>query len=166
MVERRSTFTNTRDNADHQVERLDGDGIRVGDRIFEVDVETDGSIRVSSEQGAATAWTAIGDGVRWIFVDGRVYELVEASPTDAPRRRASGLHGAPTAPMPATVRRVLVAPGAQVEAGDVLIVLEAMKMELPVRAGTPGTVKAIHCREGELVQPGVILLEIEDTPNP
>jgi 3-methylcrotonyl-CoA carboxylase alpha subunit len=39
-------------------------------------------------------------------------------------------------------------------------VLEAMKMELPVRANEHGTVAAVHCREGELVQPGRPLVDI------
>jgi 3-methylcrotonyl-CoA carboxylase alpha subunit len=63
--------------------------------------------------------------------------------------------------MPATVRRLLVAPGDRVKAGDSLLILEAMKMELPVRAPAAGTVRAILCREGDLVQPGVALVTIE-----
>jgi biotin carboxyl carrier protein len=41
-------------------------------------------------------------------------------------------------------------------------VLEAMKMELPVRAPHAGTVKDVSCREGDLVQPGVALLELTE----
>ena len=63
--------------------------------------------------------------------------------------------------MPATVVRVDAAPGDTVHRGDTLIVLEAMKMELPVRAPADGTVKAVHCKPGDLVQPGVPLIEIE-----
>ena len=54
-----------------------------------------------------------------------------------------------------------VKPGDRVEDGDVLIALEAMKMELPIRAPRNGVVRAILCREGELVQPGQVLLEFE-----
>jgi biotin carboxyl carrier protein len=43
----------------------------------------------------------------------------------------------------------------------VLIVLEAMKMELPVRAPTDGTIARVNCREGELVQPGQELAELQ-----
>ena len=64
--------------------------------------------------------------------------------------------------MPATVIAVTVQLGQRVAAGDVLIRLEAMKMELPVRAPRDATVIAIKCREGELVQPGVPLLELDD----
>jgi biotin carboxyl carrier protein len=48
-----------------------------------------------------------------------------------------------------------------VKKGDTLLVLEAMKMELPVRAPGDGTVTAVSCREGELVQAGVVLVELE-----
>ena len=62
--------------------------------------------------------------------------------------------------MPATVLSVQVEPGQVVSTGETVIVLEAMKMELPVRAPKGGTVSAVHCKAGELVQPGVPLLEI------
>jgi 3-methylcrotonyl-CoA carboxylase alpha subunit len=64
--------------------------------------------------------------------------------------------------MPATVRRVLVGTGDTVERGDLLVILEAMKMELPVRATTAGRITAVHCREGELVQAGVTLVELDE----
>jgi 3-methylcrotonyl-CoA carboxylase alpha subunit len=63
--------------------------------------------------------------------------------------------------MSATVVRIHVQPGDRVEAGDPLVVLEAMKMELPIRAPRDATVRAVHCREGELVQPEMILVELE-----
>ena len=65
------------------------------------------------------------------------------------------------APMPATVTALNVAPGQSVAQGDVLIVLEAMKMELPLRSPRDGVIKTLNCRKGELVQPGVALLEFE-----
>ena len=55
-----------------------------------------------------------------------------------------------------------VEPGAAVKKGDTLIVLEAMKMELPIRAPADGTVARVTCTEGQLVQPGVPLVELED----
>jgi biotin carboxyl carrier protein len=41
------------------------------------------------------------------------------------------------------------------------VILEAMKMELPIRADTDGTVASVSCKPGDLVQPGVPLVEIE-----
>ena len=63
-------------------------------------------------------------------------------------------------PMPATVVDVRAAVGDTVTAGATVIVLEAMKMELPIKAPRAGVVKAVHCGKGDLVQPGVSLLEI------
>ena len=62
--------------------------------------------------------------------------------------------------MPATVVAIHAEVGKAVNEGEAVIVLEAMKMELPIRAPRSGTVKAIHCTKGELVQPGVNLIEI------
>jgi biotin carboxyl carrier protein len=64
------------------------------------------------------------------------------------------------APMPGTVLRVLVAPGDLVKRGTTLVLLEAMKMEIPLRAPRDGSVKTIACRVGDLVQPDVSLVEL------
>jgi 3-methylcrotonyl-CoA carboxylase alpha subunit len=63
------------------------------------------------------------------------------------------------APMPATVIVVHVKPGDAVQKGDVVVVLEAMKMELPLRALGDGVVSAVLCREGELVPADATLIE-------
>jgi len=55
---------------------------------------------------------------------------------------------------------VAVGVGQQVRAGDILLTLEAMKMELPIRAPRDGIVSAVRCVPGELVQPGPPLIEI------
>lgn len=70
------------------------------------------------------------------------------------------------APMPATVAAVLVRPGAVVAAGDTLVRLEAMKMELAIRAPAAGRVATVDCRAGELVQPGRPLVTLEPRPAP
>jgi acetyl/propionyl-CoA carboxylase alpha subunit len=95
----------------------------------------------------------------WVFHDGVVHEIA-AEGSDA-RRRGAHAQGTLTAPMPATVIEIKVAAGDAVKRGDILIVLEAMKMELPVRAPGDGRVKAIHCRPGDLVQPETSLIELE-----
>lgn len=68
------------------------------------------------------------------------------------------------APMPATVSAILVEPGANVQAGDNLVRLEAMKMELAIRAPSPGRVTAVDCRVGDLVQPGRPLVTLKEEP--
>ena len=97
---------------------------------------------------------------RWVFLDGEVFRF--DVDTAATRRRGGAHHGPLSAPMPATVIRIVAQPGATVKRGDTLMILEAMKMELPIRANADGTVTGVHCREGELVQPGTTLIEIDD----
>ena len=65
------------------------------------------------------------------------------------------------APMPAAVSAVLVQPGAVVDAGETLVRLEAMKMELAIRAPWSGRVATVDCRVGDLVQPGRPLVTLE-----
>jgi biotin carboxyl carrier protein len=153
-------------------ERDDGTRARVGDRTLLLRREAHGIVRVAASSSGepagtvATAWIATAGESRWVFCDGRVFELEVAGSSRGPARprgRARSGSGAPaTAPMPATVRRIDVSPGQAVRKGDTLIILEAMKMELPVKAGADGTVTAINCREGELVQPGVPLLDLAE----
>ena len=97
----------------------------------------------------------------WVFIDGHTY-LVEGREADARKQvHVTDDQVALSAPMPATVLAIKVAPGQEVAAGDLLVVLEAMKMEVPIKAPRAGRVKSVACREGELVQPGVPLLELE-----
>jgi acetyl-CoA/propionyl-CoA carboxylase, biotin carboxylase, biotin carboxyl carrier protein len=65
------------------------------------------------------------------------------------------------APMPGTVIRVEVASGDTVRARQPLVVLEAMKMEIPVSSPFDGTVKAVHAAEGDQVAGGALLVELE-----
>jgi biotin carboxyl carrier protein len=136
--------------------------VRAEGQVFEIASDGPGSLRIAAGR-STTAWAVAADDVTWVFVDGRVFELVEVRPGDRARVTGHGphaSHGSLTAPMPATVRRVAVKVGDTVTRGDTLVVLEAMKMELPVRAPTTGTIRAVHCHEGELVQPGLVLIEI------
>jgi 3-methylcrotonyl-CoA carboxylase alpha subunit len=70
-------------------------------------------------------------------------------------------HGGLTAPMNGSVVRVMVEVGQPVEAGAQLVVLEAMKMEHNIRATEAGVIAAVHCREGEMVSEGTVLVELE-----
>lgn len=104
--------------------------------------------------------TVAGEGdERQAFVDGEVFTF-DARPGDAKPRRSKALAELLAAPMPAKVTGILVKAGERVSRGDLLITLEAMKMELPLHAPRDGTVASISCRVGELVQPGVRLMEL------
>jgi acetyl-CoA carboxylase biotin carboxyl carrier protein len=60
-----------------------------------------------------------------------------------------------------TVWKIEVSPGDQVDEGDTVVILESMKMEMPVEAEDPGTVKEIRCEEGQSVQEGDVLVVLE-----
>jgi len=72
-----------------------------------------------------------------------------------------GHSGGLTAPMNGSIVRVLVEVGQEVVAGAALVVLEAMKMEHSIRAPRDGVIKALYCSEGELVNDGATLVELE-----
>ena len=119
----------------------------------------DGRFEIDLAASPLAAIAATAGDVVWVSIDGYIFELRVTA--GAARRGRAGARDqdAVTPPMPATVVRILVKPGDSVRNGDVLIALEAMKMELPIRAPRDGIVSAIHCQEGDLVQPGTVLLE-------
>jgi acetyl/propionyl-CoA carboxylase alpha subunit len=82
---------------------------------------------------------------------------------DTESHRQGSVEGASvvTAPMPGTVIRVEVETGAEVRARTPLVVLEAMKMEIPVHSPFDGTVKAVHVAAGDRVAGGALLVELE-----
>ncbi|HXW34465.1 MAG TPA: biotin/lipoyl-containing protein, partial [Acidimicrobiales bacterium] len=96
-----------------------------------------------------------------IYVDGAdataTFRLVDRFPSPEPGTAEGSL----LAPMPGTVVRVLVSPGTSVSDGEILIVIEAMKMEHPIKSPYPGTVVAVACETGQQVDAGSILTVVE-----
>jgi acetyl-CoA carboxylase biotin carboxyl carrier protein len=60
-----------------------------------------------------------------------------------------------------SVWKVLVEPGSEVAAGDTLVVLESMEMEIPVLAESTGTVRELHVVEGEVLQEGDLIATVD-----
>jgi 3-methylcrotonyl-CoA carboxylase alpha subunit len=110
-----------------------------------------------------TVYVAGSASDRWAFWNGHVFHSTSEPAEQAGRPAGAIGTGVQSlaAPMPATVVNVVVAPGARVTKGDTLVLLEAMKMELPIRALGDGIVKAVHCRAGDLVRADQELVEIE-----
>lgn len=75
-------------------------------------------------------------------------------------RKKASAPGDVTAPLPGNVVEVLVIEGDQVEAGQALLVMEAMKMETELLANISGTVNKLHVSKGDRVTPGETLIEI------
>jgi 3-methylcrotonyl-CoA carboxylase alpha subunit len=99
-----------------------------------------------------------------IFHSGARTSLVLPAPKWLKQLGAGVLHarGALRAPMPSLVVEVKVAVGDRVEKGQAVVVLESMKTETVLRAGAAGTVKAVGCKKGEMVEEGRELVDIED----
>jgi acetyl/propionyl-CoA carboxylase alpha subunit len=123
-----------------------------------------GAFRVEHDGQSELIYVAGPPGDRWIFWNGQVFRGdfrgadggVPAPGTVRHRGAVQPL----TAPMPARVSRILARPGTAVKKGETVIVLEAMKMELPIRAPADATVSAVHCTEGELVEADAVLIEL------
>ena len=96
---------------------------------------------------------------------GQLRELTRVDPISA-AQQAQAPQGGLTAPMNGSIVRVAVRVGEQVEAGTLLVVLEAMKMEHSIRAPYAGEVIALGCAEGDLVEEGRTLIELQALPEP
>jgi len=150
VVETKPPWTVKVDEAIHHVDILAvGEGLYsllVDGRSYEVDV--------LEERGALL-----------VFVGGQVFRLEPQEEKKRLRRRveeevAVGRQ-AIVAPMPGKVVKVLVGLGDQVQAGDGVIVIEAMKMENELKAAGPGTVREVKVAPGQGVNGGDVLIVIE-----
>ena len=107
-----------------------------------------------------------------ITVNGNVYDVTveEGTGNGAPAAKAAapkaaapaGAQGAVkvNAPMPGKILKVNAAAGAAVKKGDVLVVLEAMKMENEICAPQDGTIATVECAAGDSVESGKVLVSL------
>ncbi len=147
--------------------RLLPDGRRI---VLDPDGEIELALRVSAETFELTfadrllrgSHAATGERVR-LTLEGETFAIgigSEARPAAAAGSGGAG-SGAILAPMPGVVAQVRVAPGDTVEAGQVVVVLESMKLFTSLPAGIGGVVADIACRPGDTVQAGKRLVLIE-----
>lgn len=134
--------------------------VEIAGEAYRVESAGAGVWRVTSGARSEAVHVARDADGLWVHADGRVHRVEITRAGAVPRRRVRAQDAVLTAPMPGTVLSILAEVGQAVKAGDTVLMLEAMKMELPVRAPHDGTVTAVHCREGEMVQPGVVLVDI------
>jgi acetyl/propionyl-CoA carboxylase alpha subunit len=106
-----------------------------------------------------------GPDRRWrIGVGEREFDLEVLTPLQALDAAAAAERHGPSrveAPIPGKVVAVDVAPGDEVEAGQALVVLEAMKMQNQLTAERGGRVTAVHVAPGATVETGALLVELE-----
>jgi biotin carboxyl carrier protein len=157
---------------------------RHGDRTLSVTVQRSGSARAEVGVEGAPSMDAIllDAGTVQLTADGAVHSVAVARVGDTYHvvvggelyvltpAAAGADAGAPAAalaspqivaPMPGKVLQVLVQAGQQVAAGDGLLILEAMKMEHRMTAEAAATVRAVHVADGQMVDAGVVLVELD-----
>ncbi len=146
-----------------------GDGYRVtinGER-YEVEVlDAQGGAFTLRFGGGETVrprvvhWGADGDA-KWLSSGGCAYRLER--PRERRRGSAGGSAGDNTlrAPMPAQVRAVQVGDGDEVAAGQTLLLLEAMKMEIKLSSPREGKVARVLAKQGQTVEKDQVLVELE-----
>jgi len=108
----------------------------------------------------SAATVVVAGEKRHVFLHGRCFVLAAVDPLYH-AGEGGGTEGGLTAPMPGKVVALVASPGAKVERGTPLLILEAMKMEHTICAPAAGTVKAFRYAVGEQVSDGAELLDFE-----
>ena len=129
-------------------------------RTFEAEVRREGRhYEVHGPRGISRLTAVAGARDVWVAFDGRTYRLERS-------HRAAGARGGEAssdeirAPMTGRVVRVVVTPGAVVREGDLLLTIEAMKMEFRLTAPEEGVVAELHGVEGAQVELGQLLVRL------
>lgn len=125
--------------------------VTLNNRVYEVEVEQGEAMLVNEYELAAPAAAAPAAPAA---------APVAAAPAAAPAAGALAAGEVVTSPMPGNILKINVAQGQHVNEGDVLIVLEAMKMENEISATKSGTVAQINVTKGAVVETGTPLVII------
>lgn len=100
------------------------------------------------------------NGVVWVSVDGRIFTFKRA--TDDDMAGGAAAENMIAAPMPGKVIKLMAQVGDEVEEGQPVLIVEAMKMETTLRAPMAGRIAALKCAEGQQVDANVPLVEFEE----
>jgi biotin carboxyl carrier protein len=132
----------------------------LGGRRFEAEVTRDGSWFTVRSEGKATRCAVASDRRGfWVSCEGRTVLLERDRPEAAAKGKASA--DELRAPMTGRVIHVAAEKGAVVREGDILITIEAMKMEFRLVAPEDGAVAEVRCSAGERVELGDLLVVLE-----
>ncbi len=119
----------------------------------------DGMVRFSTDGVVRRAWAVLREQHLYLAVQGGVFDFAEVSAFPG---ADSGVDATRVcSPVAGRVTQVQVAGGAQVAAGQALLCVEAMKMEMWLNAQSSGTVVAVHVEVGAQVESGALLVELE-----
>ena len=139
--------------------------VRVGERVLDVVLhprDADGW-RAVDVDGVRRQRLILDDGVH-LHIARDAAVLVFAEPSPFPQPDASAAARVARAPVAGVVAQVSVAPGQRVVAGQALVCVEAMKMEMWLNAAAAGVVSAVHVALRDTVASGAVLVELELDP--
>ncbi|MFI5229005.1 MAG: acetyl-CoA carboxylase biotin carboxyl carrier protein subunit [Gemmatimonadales bacterium] len=159
------------DGEEHEVV-LDMDGVRLDGREVAAHVApVDGTpvrlVTIGREVHRVVVRRGIAAGSYTLWLGGFRFEVEALDERTRAIRDLSAKSAGPAgpapliAPMPGLVVRVAVQAGDAVQAGQGLVVMEAMKMENELRAPAAGRVRAVHATPGSAVEKGTLLIELE-----
>ncbi len=162
-------FTYQINGAEHTLtleKHPEGYRAHLGTAIYDVKLlhAKDGQLHFQLDETRHTAHLAHETPAkRWLHNAGRTL-VIEKAATHRRGADTAGGSGRLTAPMPGQVRAVLVAVGNEVTAGQPLLLMEAMKMEIRIAAPHAGCITALHATEGGSVNKDDLLIEVEEIP--
>ena len=122
---------------------------------------SDGAYTLRMDGAEHRVFIAGTDDALFIHINGEVFELAVLDPLAVHARKAVGAAGLQSrAPMPGSVVAVPVAVGDAVQAGDTLVIIESMKLEVSLRAECAGTVSAVSCSVGATFDKDAVLVTL------
>lgn len=164
-------YVATLDGTSHVVDVTGGEGryrLTVGDDVWDVDARLTAQGIYSLLIGGVSyvADVVNREGTCLVDVGGEAYEVLVEEQTRWVIRTRGGAAGAGhgqtvRAPLPGKITHVAVRPGDRVQAGDTLVVIEAMKMENEFKAAAAGVIAEVRVSVGQAVNPGDVMVVLE-----
>ena len=163
-------YITTVEDREFLVEIIDEKHVSVDGKVYEVDFESVSGQPVYSlilDGKSHESYVAQGDHDWQVLIRGRLYPVTVEDEREKRLRSAAGGGVAETgefhlrAPMPGLVVTILVGEGQEIKKGQVLLILESMKMQNELKSPKAGVIKEIRVTEGAAVSAGDILATIE-----
>lgn len=138
----------------------EGEPIEATAALTAIDAQT---YRLTIDGRQYVTTVAMGSEAHYVAIGGQTFAVLPPDILEQQRRQGGGTdaHQHVTPPMPGQVISILVEVGDEVEAGQTVVVISAMKMESNLDAPHAGTVTAINTEVGAQVKPGDILVDID-----